>query len=88
MLTECVHINESEDQKRSVSNVLNEASNSQPVPYQPLDITKAKLNEENADHPTLPTATHHFNAIATTNTAATFNFTGCSSIIVNYAQQK
>ena len=47
---------ESEDQKRSVSNVLNEASNGQPVPYQPLDVTKkAKLNEENADHPTLPT---------------------------------
>ena len=73
-------------QKRSVSDVLNSASNGQPALYLAEVTKKVKLSEDN-------TSSSEYNiranqAVATNNTAGTatvtFNFSGCFSITINY----
>ena len=70
-------------QKRSVSDVLNSASNGQPALYQAEVTKKVKLSEENTSSSEYNIRANH--AVATNNTAgtATFNFSGCSSITIN-----
>ena len=83
---------ESEAQKRSISTVLNSASNGQPVPYHVQVSKKAKLDEENSAS-NAEYNVEHYNpqqAVATTTTAhattVNFNFSGCSSITINYSK--
>ena len=85
---------ESKDRKRSLSNVLNAASNGQPVPFEIGDACRKKLkldqvDTENSD-PGQPINHINIQQHACTHTAtatatkANFNFSGCSSITINY----
>ena len=78
---------ESQEQKRSLSNVLNAASNGQPVPFEigatkkpRLDLVDIENSGQSINHCNTQHATTH----TATATAANFNFTGCSSITINY----
>lgn len=73
-------------QKRSISQVLNSASNGQPTLYQAEVTKKVKLSEASEN-----TSSSEYNiradqVVATSSAAgiATFNFSGCSSITINY----
>ena len=66
---------ESQEQKRSLSNVLNAASNGQPVQFAAKKPKLDLVDTENRGQ-----SINHFNTQhASTHTAASFNFTGCSS---------
>ena len=79
---------ESKDQKRSMSSVLNAASNGKPIPFEVGARKKPKLDQ--ADGRNGEQSISYFNSqhaastMAHTATAANFNFTGCSSITINY----
>ena len=81
---------ENETQKRSLSSVLNSASNGRPVPYHAVEVhKKPKLTLENSSDSEYNIKQCHYNpqqAVANTNTgsSSSFNFSGCSSITINY----
>ena len=75
------------EQKRSSSNVLNAASNGQLVPLESatkpkLDLVDTEKSRQSINHFNTQHATTHTATAAAT--AASFNFTGCSYITINY----
>ena len=78
---------ESQEQKWSLSNILNAASNGQPVQFATkkpkLDLVDTEKRGQSINH----FNTQHASTHIATATAASFNFTGCSSITINYVKE-